>query len=444
MDTLRMIIPCENALRRGMRFFFIAFILFPFSVQAQSSTFRGHLKYQPTVEFSPSGSVQRALGADTSHSHEIDLRVNGELQYGKITGILHGESLALGGTRLQREGGVTGVQQNLPWGALTDDRKLFDLATEGASHAQFETLHRLDRAALGYSTQNFVARVGRQVYSVGNGLVFQALDLFNPFSPVEIDRDYKAGEDMLYLDSFWGEYGEGEIIVVPRRDLNGDLSHEESSYGGVYTVTPQSSSLGGGGSTIQLFGAQHYDEWNFGIGSSSTVSESVFRFDALFTRVAPEAGDAPGEDPHWVTSIVANLDTSWIVGGVNLYTYIEYYRNGFGEGGRVRNFDISETLLDRLQRGELYVRGRDYLALGGRVELSPLVNLWLSEISHLGDGSGFFQLRLQYDFSQNWNVVCGVNAPYGRKGSEFGGGEVAPGAWVRPSRTLYSRFSFFF
>jgi hypothetical protein len=31
----------------------------------------------------------------------------------------------------------------------------------------------------------------------GNGLVFQVLDLFNPFPPNAVDREYKPGSDML-------------------------------------------------------------------------------------------------------------------------------------------------------------------------------------------------------------------------------------------------------
>ena len=36
-----------------------------------------------------------------------------------------------------------------------------------------------------------VVCVGRQAVTWGNGLIFNPMDLFNPFSPVDIERDYK-------------------------------------------------------------------------------------------------------------------------------------------------------------------------------------------------------------------------------------------------------------
>ena len=36
--------------------------------------------------------------------------------------------------------------------------------------------------------------------SWGNGLVFQPMDLFNPFTPTAVDRDYKPGNDLLLVE----------------------------------------------------------------------------------------------------------------------------------------------------------------------------------------------------------------------------------------------------
>ncbi|MEY3007572.1 MAG: hypothetical protein RI942_1914, partial [Pseudomonadota bacterium] len=56
----------------------------------------------------------------------------------------------------------------------------------------------VDRLALSYRNSNNLLVAGRSVISWGNGLIFNPLDFFNPFSPVALDTEYKPGVDMLY------------------------------------------------------------------------------------------------------------------------------------------------------------------------------------------------------------------------------------------------------
>ena len=83
-------------------------------------------------------------------------------------------------------------------------------------------LHRLDRLSLGYTSESLVMRLGRQAVTWGNGLVFYPMDIFNPFNPVAIDKDYKTGDDMLYGQ--WTTYqgNDWQMILLPRRDVAGE------------------------------------------------------------------------------------------------------------------------------------------------------------------------------------------------------------------------------
>ena len=54
---------------------------------------------------------------------------------------------------------------------------------------------------MGFATDHVVMRFGRQAITWGNGLVFNAMDIFNPFDPAAVDKEYKTGDDMIYGQS---------------------------------------------------------------------------------------------------------------------------------------------------------------------------------------------------------------------------------------------------
>ena len=61
--------------------------------------------------------------------------------------------------------------------------------------------------------------VGRQAVTWGNGLMFNPMDLFNPFAPSNTVRDYKMGDDLVSV-RFNGEGGkELNLLYIPRRNI---------------------------------------------------------------------------------------------------------------------------------------------------------------------------------------------------------------------------------
>ncbi|MCB0353796.1 MAG: hypothetical protein KDD64_09735 [Bdellovibrionales bacterium] len=409
----------------------VATLASPLLCLSDDFSFSGHIKYQPTLSFLPSDTFERDLGPDVVHGQQVDLRVNTEYRKEKFAASLHGETLALGGTavELKRNRQLLFPGQNAS--RLDDHRRFFDLSHQSTSDDQFEMFHRIDRAELGYYGDQFVSRIGRQTFSAGNGLAFQVLDLLNPFSPTEIDKDYKTGEDLFYTEYLLGQENRIETVVAPGRDLRGNVSHEESSYAVVVH-----SSTSDGSSDFQFLAAEHYRDWNFGLGSSTDVSESVLRVDLLFTR-------GKEEDTDWSTSLVGNIDTSWTVFGLNAYSYLEYYRNGFGIANK-RYREADEALLTRLDRGEIFVLGRDLVSLGGRLEISPLWSLFVNQILSVNDGSQIHQTRAEYNLAQDMLLLIGATIPFGGNGTEFGGYSIQPGIDFAPASQLYLRLSYFF
>src|SRR6202008_1733712 len=76
---------------------------------------------------------------------------------------------------------------------------MFDLTQTLAKTDRVSASLTIDRLAVGYSTPQWVVRVGRQAITWGSGLVFRPMDLFDPFSPSATDTEYKPGVAVLYV-----------------------------------------------------------------------------------------------------------------------------------------------------------------------------------------------------------------------------------------------------
>ena len=401
------------------------------AAEQPSFNINGHIKFQPTIERSRSDDIWTDM--DSRSSELLDVRLNGEVRQEQFRFVLQGESFTISG-RTRNAGINSGANLPgiVPINFLSDESRLFDLSSYSIEESKLISIQRIDRAYLEYSGERFVLRAGRQAYTVGNGLIFQAIDLFAPFSPVEIDRDYKTGEDLLYLESILDDGISLEVVTVPRRE-NGDVTFDAGSYGAiVHYNLPKFST------NVQGLSAWHRGEWNYGLGSSTSISDSVVRFDILATRTAS------GE---WKETFLFNCDTSWTLWEHNTYGFIEYYHNGFGSEQDFYS-EMPEETLQRLLAGDVYVTGTDFFSAGVRVELHPLLQIVFTEIYALQDYSAFHQVQLQYDFLQDATLTLGLNIPTGDRGSEFGGrgvlteeGEIH---YVRPTRSAYLRASFFF
>lgn len=399
---------------------------------ADELEFRGHLKYQLTQTMYDRDDLYAVYGDDGPTDHEIDFRLNAEERRGRWDARMHYELLAFGGDSLETRRTLSAVGV-LPSTAVTrlpsDDRRLFDLTDETTDRKSVAAVHRFDRLSLGYSGQRLVVRAGRHAVSWGNGLVFNPLDIFNPFSPTAVDKDYKTGDDMIYGQWLFDGGDDVQIIVLPRRDpVSHDLEADQGSIAFKYHGMEA-------GIDYDLLAARHYDEPLLGIGLAKDWHGAIWRIDVSVTEL--------GDGGH-ATSFLTNLDCSWTLYGRNVYGYIEYFRNGVGEADK--NYTrTNRDLQERISRGEVFTLGRDFLAAGMQIELTPLFNLLPSMIWNLNDQSLFLQVQATYDWQENILIIGGINLPYGDTGTEFGGIPVeGTDCFDAPGSEGYLRVSYFF
>jgi hypothetical protein len=296
---------------------------------------------------------------------------------------------------------------------INDDRRWWDLTYSFGDDQKNEFVHRLDRLSVGYTTDHTVWRFGRQAISWGNGMIFSPMDIFNPFDPAAVDKEYKTGDDMLYGQYLFNNGNDLQGVAVVRRDpRTGDVESDQSSLALKYHGFL-------GMNEFDLLAAQHFGDQVLGAGGIANIGGAVWRGDLTWTHT----------DFDKVFSAATSLSYSWNWGGKNISGLLEYYYNGFGQkNGAYAPADLLDNpaLLERIERGELFTLARHYIAASATIEMTPLVMLIPNFYINLEDPSALAQLVVQYDWKQNIQLLGAFNIPIGPDGSEYGGIE-APG-----------------
>jgi hypothetical protein len=258
------------------------------------------------------------------------------------------------------------------------------------------------------------------------------MDLFNPFSPTDIDRDYKVGDDMANVQVRTGQNADLQFLVVPRRNLTTDrVEAEESSFAGKGHFALDSKEF-------DLLLARHYEENVVGVGSSGYFRDAVWRMDIIWSSLTR----SPDRDGYF--SAVANMDYSWVWYNKNIYGFVEFYFNGLGTDQYFSAYQDPE-IARRLERGELFFLGRSYLSGQVNVEIHPLFNVYLTVINNLEDPSGIIQPWAVWSMSQNTLFTLGANFYYGGHETEFGGYDIESTAYIsKPPESVFLWLTWYF
>lgn len=299
----------------------------------------------------------------------------------------------------------TGAAYDTAGQAYGPDRRALDLGVQQSPGADLGLAARLDRFWLGTDLGPWRLTLGRQAASFGGGIVFQPMDLFNPFSPVEIDRDFKAGDDMLVLSRPFDDGSEIGLFAVGRRGEGSGVDADASS-----AALRWRGFLGSVGAEALL--GMHLDDPLLAVSASGPLATAVWRLDVIGQRV----------DGDLRFSGIANVDWSFVAAGKNVYVFGELYRNAFGlDDPSVAGLQAKPALRRRVERGELFVIGREYASVGATLEWHPLVSQNLLAIHEFADHSQLVQTTIDWrpDDSSIWQFS--LVAPLGDRGDEFGG-----------------------
>ena len=395
----------------------------------------GHLKNRVTLSLPSDDGLLTAGETDPLWDEQAELRLKAAYHVTPdITLEVHNETYYLASGTKRALSFLGGSASAYPGVGLNDDRRLLDLTWNIEEDRDELWLTRFDRLFCTLDYSDGYLRVGRQAITWGHGLLFNPMDVFSPFAPTTLDRDYKQGEDAVLFEHRLGEsLGDVTLLQVFRRDPDSeDAEWSQFSLAGKYhTFIP------GTQTEVTCIAGKHFEDLVFGAGLVGYLGGAACRLDATLTRL--QGGDT-------FSSMTANLDYAWMWWGKNLYGWVEVYYNGLGQGRKdYEDAWNRESVRERLDRGELFVRGRWYLDTQVRIELHPLVNLYVNTITNVLDPSGIVQPYITWDVTQNVGLHLAGTFYWGAEETEYGGVPVPGTQWTdKPPTTLYSWVAWYF
>jgi hypothetical protein len=289
--------------------------------------------------------------------------------------------------------------------------------------------HEIDRAYLGLHLGGANVTVGRQAVGWGRGVLFGAVDLFSPFSPLEADREWRRGVDAIRAD----------IKLADRVSFDAVGAFGESLDASVFAGRLRGYA---GKADVELVAGRRARDLFSGVTSSAAVGDVEVHGELAVFR-APDALPAGGlgEDGRVVLKAVAGGSYRFPLGH-GVLVYVEYHYSGFGakHAADVLPLLADAAFRDRYLRGDTQILGRHALAALASYEFSPelaVSGLWLQSPV---DGSGVAAPSATVTFSDRLSLVATAYVPYGRPphglvlNSEYGAGALSGFLQVRMYR----------
>jgi len=289
-----------------------------------------------------------------------------------------------------------------------------------------ELIGSFDRFNLKFDLNQVRIVVGRQAVTWGVAYFWPSLDLFAPFAPRRVDRDYKPGIDAIRTTIPLGDFSEVEVIGA----ILGPSLNRDGTLGALtrFNLGPLDWGLMGG--------KFHRD----------TVAGSFLTADAWRTGLRAEVSWTQSGDPE---DRVRDRRTFWrAAAGVDrqltptLSVTAEFSFNGYGARQASEYLDWSRA--DRVLRGEINVLGRFYTGGSGVWRFHPLGTLTNTLLVNWHDPSTLWVPSFQWSTSNNSDVLAGAQIGIGRGLQSSGMGPVPQSEYGLVPNTLFAAVRVYF
>lgn len=330
-------------------------------------------------------------------------RVTAELAYEHhLRRAAHGGGLSFAGNIVSSFG-------EAPWRLAPLD---WQIVRDGET---FEYRHEIDRALVTIQPDWGTITVGRQAIGFGRGLLFSAVDVFAPFSPLEVDREWRRGVDALRVEyrtsplssleltAVFGERWEDSALLARFRGYVGEVDGEI---------------IAGKRGEDAMFAAT----FSAALGGAAVHGEA-----ALFHTPEEQPDSSVFGKKDLAAKLVLGSSYTFNVGN-GLTVLGEYHYSGFGlsEADEILRQVRNEAFIKRYLRGDSQILGQHGLALQASYPFSEsLLGSWLM-LGSLNDGSGMVIPSLIWSATQSATVTVSAFLPWGpspQKGiprSEYG------------------------
>lgn len=264
-------------------------------------------------------------------------------------------------------------------------------------------VHEVDRAWVALHLQPVELTLGRQAIGLGRGVLFSAVDVLSPFSPLEVDREWRRGVDAARAELSLGEHLSAGAIGAANRDFDGGvLLGRLRGYAG-----PLDGEL--------LAGKRDADTM-LGVAASATLGDAELHAEGAGFRTdgrGIEAGLLGSE--RWVGKALLGSSYRFDVGrGLNVLG--EYHYSGFGlrDIGSDASLLLDPAFTDRFSRGDSQILGRHVAALVMTLDLTDSLTGNLAGLVSPVDSSGLVAPTLTFIPSDNVTVIASGYVPWGK------------------------------
>lgn len=306
------------------------------------------------------------LGGNLSRNVAVDVQYDNELLLGNYT---HTEQFRL--------------QKNLPSGQYWS---LTNNYAEGNSYYAVQSLYRGNITLASVSTD---VRVGRQRIAWGTGRFWSPLDILNPFSPTQLERDERIGVDAALIEYKVDALSRLSAVYAPQHAA--DQSSAALRWHGNIAATDYSVVAG-----------RFQDDRVVGLDIAGQFRDAGIRGEVTYTRSRTGAS-------FWRALVGVDYafpNTLTLTG--------ELYYNGPGATD-TEDYDFAALFSGRIQNV-----ARPYFGGYAGYEVTPLVKWNNYLVLNLFDHSVFFSPSLVFSLKSNLDLAVGLQLYRGSTDSEYG------------------------
>lgn len=248
--------------------------------------------------------------------------------------------------------------------------------------------HRLYRASVTLAAEDTDVRIGRQRIAWGTGRFWSPLDILNPFSAIQLEREQRIGVDAVLVERKFGALSRLSAVYAPQHaagDSSAALRWHGNHAGVDYSLVAGrflrdrvagadiATQLGDAGLRAELTGARRED--------GSSYRRALIGLDYAFPNTLTLSG--------------------------------ELYYNGAGASDRGA-YDFASLFAGRIQSV-----GRRYFGGYAGYEITPLLKWTNYLVVNLDDRSRYFSPGLVYSLRVNVDLTVGAQLFRGAQGSEY-------------------------
>ncbi len=266
----------------------------------------------------------------------------------------------------------------------------------------FAYRHEIDRALVALHPGWGDVTIGRQAIGLGRGVLFGAVDLFNPFTPLEVDREWRRGVDAFRAEYRLSTTTSAEVIAVfgESWEQSALLGHIRGYLGDIDGA---------------LIAGKRAEDTVFGTALSTIVGGAEVHGElAVFDTPETQPDGTLWGGDHLATKVVFGGSYTFDIGN-GLTVLGEYHYSDFGikniEDALVRALD--SDFQRRFLRGDLQTLGRQALATQLSYPFNDAASGSFLVLTNPTDGSGVLNPSLRLDFDSHTSLIASAFIPWG-------------------------------